>query len=572
VLPTTSPFPGKWQTGRAEYQRGVMDSFSDPKVQRICCMMASQVGKTEILNNICGFFLIHDPSNCLILQPTLEMARAWSQDRLAPLISSTPAIREMIGDPRAKDGDNTITQKLFKNGARLSIAGSNSPSSLASRPIRICLMDEVDRMPMSSGQEGDPIQLAARRTANYFNRKIFLSSTPTVKGESRIEAIFEESDKRYFHLACPGCQEKQVLEWGRVKWTKKEPEKAHYTCRHCEHPWTEVERKKAIRSGEWIATEPFNGTAGFHLNGLYSPWVEIPELVRMFLESKHAGPESLRVFVNTVLAESWESDQGERIDNHELIDRKEVYPGDIPDTRVGVLCASADVQGDRIEVLVNGYSRDEIWILGFQIFYGNPASDSLWNQFEGYLRQSWPHPIGKDLRIVRTNIDSGYETGQVYKFCKKHEGLGVRAVKGIGGQNRAEVGRASKNNSANCNVWPIGVNTLKTQIMARLKNREPGTPGFIHFGDFLDDEFFYQLTAEKMIKRYVKGIPHFEFKQLRPRNEALDLMVYNLAAFSSLNANMPLVQKNLEDVRKPEPKNPFKKGWVSGVVSKRRKY
>jgi phage terminase large subunit GpA-like protein len=566
----SSPFPGKWKTSRAEYQRGIMDAFSDPKIQKIVCMMGSQLGKTECMNSILGFFITHDPCPVLVLQPTLEMARAWSQDRLAPMIQTTPALAEQISDPKAKDGDNTITQKLFKNGARLSIAGSNSPANLASRPIRVVLMDEVDRMPPSAGTEGSPIQLAIRRTANFFNRKIFLCSTPTVKGESVIETQFQESDQRFYFLKCPKCSHSQTLIWSRIKWPQSEPQNAQYHCEKCDHPWTDVERKKAIGQGEWRSTNPGSATAGFHLNGLYSPWTDLSELVQMFLESKHQGPEALRVFVNTVLAESWEDDQGEAVEGQDLLTRKEKYLDPVPSENIGVLCASADVQADRIEVLVNGYSRDEIWVLGFQIFYGNPASDNLWDQVEGYLKTPWRHPSGKDLRIQASFIDSGYETNQVYKFTKKNSGMGVYAVKGVGGSNRPEVGRPSKSNSARVNVFPIGTNTIKTQIMARLKNKEPGTPGYIHFGDFLDNEFFHQLTAEKMVKKYSKGIPSFEFKRIRPRNEALDLFVYNIGAFTSLNANMDLVQKNLSKVRKSESRKPNpRKGWISAIKSHR---
>lgn len=539
-----------------------MDSFTDPKVQRIVCMMGSQLGKTECMNNLLGYFTIHDPSTILVLQPTLDIARAWSQDRLAPMIQSTPAMREQISPPKAKDGDNTLTQKVFKNGARLTITGSNSPASLASRPIRILLADETDRMPRATS-EGNPIQLAARRTQNYPGRKIFLCSTPTIKGDSVIESSFLESDQRYFFLKCPKCDEPQTLVWSRVKW--EDPKDAKYHCEKCDHGWTDVERKKALRTGEWIATADFDGTAGFHLNALYSPWVDIPELAKLFLESKHQGPESLRVFVNTNLAETWDSDQGESVEGQDLIERKESYFAEVPSEEIGVICASADVQQDRVEILVNGYSRDEIWVLGFQIFYGNPLSDNLWDQIEGYLKTPWRHPNGKDLRIQATFIDSGFHTSRVYAFTKKNIGMGVYACKGVGG-NRAEVGRPSKSNSARALVFPIGTNAIKTQIMARLKNKEPGTPGYIHFGDFLDDEFFYQLTAEKMIKKYSKGIPSFEFKKIRPRNESLDLMVYNIGAFTSLNANMKLVQKNLKEIRKTEPTKPKgRKGWISSV-------
>ena len=548
----SSPFAGRWKTERAEFQRGIMDTFSDPKVEKIVCMTSSQIGKTEILNNICGYYVNHDPCPTLVLQPTLEMARSWSVDRLAPMIANTPAFRKLIGDPKMKDGDNTILFKTFKNGARINIAGSNSPVSLASRAIRLLLMDEIDRYPESAGTEGDPVFLATRRTQNFFNRKIAMFSTPTVKGESRIESAFEDSDQRFYNVKCHKCKEPQTLNWSQVRWEKNRPETTFYHCKHCDAEWSDVDRKKAIRTGEWIATKPFKGTAGFFLNGLYSPFVDLSELVLLFLESKHSGQSALRVFVNTVLAESWEDSEGDEIATHELISRAKKFDSPLPDSSIGVLCASADVQADRIEVLVNGYSKDQTWIVAFQIFYGSPTNQSLWNEVEEFLRSSFPHPSGKDLRITRTFIDSGYETGAVYQFVKRLESSGVRAIKGVGGLNRAECGRPQKNNSANCNVFPLGVDTSKTQILARLKIEDDNASGYIHFPDFLDEEFFLQLSSEKLVKRYVKGIPKFEFKRLRPRNEALDLMVYNLASFRSLNANMEMIQKRLETIREPE--------------------
>ena len=555
----SSPFAGKWKTERAEFQRGIMDTFSDPKVERIVCMTASQVGKTEILNNICGYFTHHDPCPTLVLQPTLEMARAWSVDRLAPMIAGTPAFRSLIGDPKMKDGDNTILFKTFKNGARISIAGSNSPVSLASRPIRLLLMDEVDRYPESSGSEGDPVTLALRRTQNFFNRKIALFSTPTIKGESRIESAFEDSDQRYYNVKCHKCGEPQTLNWSQVRWEKDKPETAKYHCKVCDAEWSDVQRKQAIGKGEWVATQPFNGIAGFHLNGLYSPFSDLHEFASLFLQSKNAGQSALRVFVNTVLAESWEDVEGDEIQTHEIMVRAKTYPQTIPDASIGVLCASVDVQADRLETLVCGYSKDQTYIISFEIAYGSPTNQSLWDDLENYLRQSFPHPSGKDLRIARTFIDSGYETGAVYNFCLKNGSSGIRAIKGVGGINRSEVGRPSSNNSAKCNVFPIGVDTLKTQILARLKIEDDNASGYIHFPDFLDEEFFLQLTAEKLVKRYVKGIPKMEFKRLRPRNEALDLMVYNLACFRSLNANFNMIQKRLDTVREKTPEHKQRK-------------
>ena len=545
--------PGMFTTGNAEYQRGIMDAFSDPQYSEIVVMSGSQIGKTEIINNIIGYFISHDPAPILCMQPTLEMAQTWSKDRLAPMLRDTPALQDKVKSARARDSGNTTLHKQFPGG-HITACGANSPASLASRPIRILLADEVDRYPLSAGAEGDPVNLGKRRTATFWNKKVLLTSTPTVKGASRIESAFEDSDQRYYNLKCHACESAQVLDWAQVRWEKDKPETAKYHCKECDVEWSDVQRKQAIRSGEWIATQPFSGTAGFHLSGLYSPWVDIAELAKLFLESKHTGQEALRVFVNTVLAQSWEEDEGDGVETNDIMSRAEKFETVLPSKDIGVLCASADVQADRIEVLVNGYSANQTWIVGFQIFYGSPTSESLWNEVEEYLKTTWPHPSGNDLRITRSFIDSGYETGAVYNFCKKLEALGVRAIKGVGGINRAEVGRPTKNNTARCNVFPLGVNTLKTQILARLKIDDPSNSGFINFPDFLDEEFFLQLTSERLIKKYVKGIPRMEFKQLRPRNEALDLMVYNLAAFRSLNANMQIIQKKLAEIRKSEPK------------------
>jgi len=554
-LPVGSPFPGKWRTNRAEYQRGIMDAFSNPEVERIVVMTSAQVGKTEILNNIVGYFVEHDPNGPLmVIQPSLEMARAWSTDRLAPLIDSTPQLKDLISDPKAKEGDNSILQKIFYNGARITISGSNSPASLASRPIRIMLMDEVDRFPPSAGAEGDVVALASRRTQNYFNRKIALFSTPTVKNESRIEAAFEQSDQRFWEMPCK-CGHFQALKWRHVKWEDKKPETACIECEECGYEWTDIERKQALKKGRWHSNAEFNGTAGFSLNALSSPWTSLEGLVREFLEAKAHGTESLRVFINTALGESW-SEDSEEIKSNEIIERREVYSHPVPDG-VLVITSAVDVQKDRLECLTCGHGHlSEMWFLDHKIYYGDPANDAVWNDLADNLRVEWRLVNGKSIGVSQTLVDSGYETQRVYQFIKRMGGHRVHASKGVGGVGRPAVGRASKSNSARVPVMPIGVNTLKETLFARLRNVDFG-PGYWHIPDFFDQEWCYQLTAEKAVKRYSKGIPRIEYVKMRPRNEALDLAVLNLAAFAMLNVNTERIQQRLEDVRKPEKAPPL---------------
>ena len=193
-----------------------MDAFNDPTVREVVVMSSAQIGKTEMVNNLVGFHVAQDPSPILVVQPTLDMAQTWSKDRLAPMLRDTPALQNLVKDPRSRDSGNTTLHKVFPGG-HITACGANSPSSLASRPIRVVLCDEVDRYPVSAGTEGDPVSLAKKRAATFWNRKILLVSTPTNKGASRIEMSYEESDQRKYYVPCQHCGHKQIMAWSNVK-------------------------------------------------------------------------------------------------------------------------------------------------------------------------------------------------------------------------------------------------------------------------------------------------------------------------------------------------------------------
>ena len=278
--------PGQWRTSRAVYQRGILDAISDPSAETVVIMSSSQIGKSESILNMVGYHIDHDPAPIMVVMPTERDAETWSKDRFSPMARDTPCLQGKIADPRSRDGNNKILHKRFPGG-HLTIVGANAPSGLASRPIRLLLCDEVDRYPFSAGAEGDPVNLAKKRTVTFWNRKIVLVSTPTNKGASRIEAAFEESDQRRYWVPCPACGAEQLLTWGQVKWDKDEngghrPETARYHCADCDAAWKDETRWAAISKGRWIADAPFNGTAGFHLNEIYSPWVRLEALVASF--------------------------------------------------------------------------------------------------------------------------------------------------------------------------------------------------------------------------------------------------------------------------------------------------
>lgn len=529
-----------------------MDACSDPTISEVVVMAGAQLGKTEALLNIIGYHIAHDPCPILVLQPTLEMAQAFSKDRIAAgLIRSTPCLKGKVKDPRARDSGNTTLHKVFPGGA-ITMVGANSPSGLASRPIRLVLCDEVDRYPSSAGSEGDPIQLARKRSATFWNRKIVTVSTPTNKGSSRIEDAFELSDQRRYHVPCKHCEEYQVLKWGNVKWADDQPDTARYMCEHCAALWSESDRTWSIRNGQWIAEKPFAGVAGFAINGLYSPWTPLSDGVKDFLNVKK-NPEQLRVWTNTYLGETWE-DQGERVDDWALAERREPLEP-IPDD-VLVLVAGVDCQDNRLEISVVGLGRDdESYVLSHETLYGDPSTPQLWTALETKLFKQYEAESGRQMAIRAACVDSGgHFTNSVYAFCKKHTGRRVFAIKGVGGEGKPIAGRPSKSNVAKCPLFPVGVNTVKELLFARMRIQEQGA-GYIHFSEDLSDEYFKQLTAEKIVTRFHKGFKRREFIKTRPRNEALDCFVYALAAYAIVGINVNSLADRIEAQEPSEPKS-----------------
>jgi phage terminase large subunit GpA-like protein len=550
--------PGKWSTSRAEYQRGMMDAVSDPSIETIVLMTCAQVGKTELINNVVGYHIHQDPAPMLVVQPTLEMAQTWSKDRLSPCLRDTPVLAGKVKDPRSRDSGNTTLHKSFAGG-HVTACGANSPSSLASRPCRIILCDEVDRYPLSAGTEGDPVSLAKKRSSTFWNRKIILVSTPTEKGASRIEQAYDESDQRKYFVQCPDCDEYQVLKWSQVKWEDQNPYSARYTCECCGTLWDDTARFRAIRYGEWRATSEAKGKiAGFHLNGLYSPWTPLYEAVSEFMSSKR-DPMRLKTWVNTFLGETWE-EQGDRIDEFDLIERCENWGKDLPED-VLLLTAGVDVQDNRLEVEIVGWGRgEESWSISYQTIYGDPSTSELWARLDTVLQEKFTHPTLGEMIVRGACVDSGgHYTQQVYNYARLRAGRRVFAIKGIGGEGKPVAGRPTKNNIGKINLFPVGVDTAKEIVYARLKMKEEGD-GYCHFPIGRDEEYFRMLTAEKKVTKYFKGRPRMEWQKIRTRNEALDCRVYATAALAILNANLQtLYQQAQNRVQSPEQAQPMRR-------------
>ena len=529
LSPESSAEPGRWRTSRAEYQREIMDTVADSKIETIVIMSSSQVGKTEIINNIVGYFIDQQPCPLMVLQPTVDMAKTWSHDRLAPMVRDTPALRSLIADSKSRASSNTLFHKSFPGG-HITMTGANSPTGLSARPIRVVCCDEVSRYPQSAGVEGDPVNLIRKRTTTFHNRKIVLTSTPTLKGACRIEQEFSVSDRRYYEVPCPHCEHEQRLKWANVQWPEGKPQEAVMVCTDCGGVIEDKHKPKMIKNGKWVAELPGGKIAGFHLNELYSPWRTFADVAEDFAEAKK-NPETLKTWVNTSLGETWE-EAGESLSEHLLSERKENYAIDAIPPEVLLLTAGADIQKDRIEVSIVGWGLDqECWILDHVVLYGDPTQQKVWHELEEVLTKTYD-----GHRIAGAAIDSGYLTEYVYQFTKPRSSRRVFAIKGQAGMGRPLTTKPKPVGRTRTPMYTIGVDTAKRTIYSRL--RLTSGEGYIHFGVDFDDEYFQQLTAEKMVTKYRRGFPVMEFIKTRDRNEALDCLAYAYAALDNLNVKL----------------------------------
>jgi len=541
--------PGQWRTSRAPFQRGIMDAYNLKSIHTIVLMKSAQVGATEILNNVVGYIVDQNPGPVLLLQPTLDMADAWSKDRLAPMLRDTPKLLNTVKDPRSRDSGNTVKHKIFPGG-HITMAGANSPASLASRPIRDVLCDEIDRYPVSAGTEGDPVNLARKRSTTFPTRKLMLTSTPTVKGASRIETAYGNSSQGRYFVPCPHCGEFQFLKWSNVQWS--DDKAAYYVCDTHGCVIEESDKIKMVALGEWrfIAVEPLpgedpiyesgihhrDGVIGFHINELYSSWRRWEEIKVDFLIDKN-NPETLKTWVNTTLGETFE-DEGATTDPHALYQRREDYKG-VP-LEVKVLTIGIDVQGDRLEYEVVGWGvGKENWSIKYGILLGDPNHTDVWEDLTTVLRADYFNDDDVPLKISCGCIDSGgHHTQVVYNYCATRPISRFYAIKGMAGEGRAIVNpRDVIGYPHKRKVIMVGVDTAKATMLGSLNQIDIGE-GYSHFPMSYDEEYFNQLTAEKLVTKFIRGFPRREWVKTRARNEACDNRAYNYAALGLLNPDL----------------------------------
>lgn len=579
LVSESSSEPGRWRTDRAPYQREIMDAFTQSGVHEIVVMASAQVGKSEIELNMMGCAIVNDPGPMLYIQPTDKVAEDYSKRRIAPMFAASPCLRNRVYKAKGRDAANTITMKTFPGGS-LAIIGANSPSDLASKPVRYIFMDEIDRFPASAGTEGDPIELAERRTETFrHNRKIVKTSTPTIKGASKIETAYMNGTQEEWHVECPHCKRFSFIRFSDIRFDKEEFENAEgqkdyrvtlvvWVCPSCKQETSEHETKR--RPAKWVARNPKaldNGIRSFRLNAFMSPWSDWRDLCRKFLKAKD-DPEQLKVFYNTLLGESWEIRDRSGAAEH-LYDRRERYPAEVP-PGVLVLTMAIDTQDDRLEYEVVGWNRiEESWGISKGIIPGRADDDATWEEVDLLLDREWNCVDGMKMRVIATFIDSGgHFTQDVYKQCALRKHRRIWAIKGEPGEGKPFVHLMKGSSKKTGLRFMIGVDTGKEAIMHAVGIEQPGKK-FMHYPtDYragYDMEYFRGLLSERMVIHRRGGKAVVAWEKTYERNEPLDLRGYNLAAYRYFNWDFD----NFERMLKGETKEPVRRTESTGRKSRR---
>lgn len=574
--------PGPWRTERTPYLREPMDAFTDPKVRHIVMVAASQVGKSEFLNNCIGYIIDEDPGSILFIHPTTIDAQEYSKLRIAPMLRDSPALRQKIAAPKSRDSHNTILQKAYPGGI-LTMCGSTEAHALASKPIRYVFGDERDRWATSAGNEGDPWDLAMARQTTFYNAKAVEVSTTTIKNASAIESAYYTGTMERWNSKCPHCGEYHEIRWSDIRFEYDEiivshkktykVKKVYYTCPGCGCISTEAEMKRA--PAKWIAENPEaygQGTRSFWLNAFVSQWASWESIVLKYLNAL-GSTKKMQVVFNTCFGEPWE-DRGDIEDEDSLLARREDYgkdkngePVELP-PGVLVLTAGVDTQDDRMEYEIVGHGFfDETWGIEKGIVMGRPDDDATWNKLdEVVFDRVMRFENGVGLRVSMSFVDEGgHFTQSVRAQCNARISKKVFCIKGMPGQDKPYISPPKKQKIfvnqiavGTCWQYQLGVDSGKEIIMDNLRVQTPGQK-YCHFPkrDDYGSAYFAGLLSETKVYDPNKKQP-WSWKKIpgHERNEPLDCRNYALAAFKALPKNLDEIDRQIKaasGVRVPAP-------------------
>ena len=549
VLPPESPEPGKFRSRRTPFMIPALDCFTDHRYKMIIVVCGAQMGKTENVFNVIGRAFSDKPTPTLFIGATEKMVRSMSQDRIDKMLKTTPRLWERLEKSSER---NKVTEK-FIAGVRLGFGWAGSPAELSSHPAGLVLLDEVDRFDSDAGGEGDPVLLAKARTKNYSGSKIGCFSTPTIEGGSKIWALWESGTMGRWSIPCPHCKAHFIPELKLLRWKEKAtPEQARETarlvCPECGGEMTTEQKEKANQGGRYIYFErdddnnyirvgfdPLpNQTASFQISGICSPWVTLGELAYTLLTAYRSGdPGTIQAAVNTYGGELYKV----KGDAPDLEEARQLIGGYEPRTiPVGVqlITLGADIQKYGIYYTIRGWGfNSESWKIDSGYLSGETKYKAVFLLLGAVLSQDL-----EGRRIDRAFIDSGYNTDNVYQFCRKYNGIAYpakgrdsldKSIKAV----KIDISHAGKTIRNGLTLWHIDTDYYKTWLYSRIR-WDQEEPGALHLDNATDDDYINQITSEELV---IKPSGRRVWIQTKKDNHYLDCEVYASGAASSLQVH-----------------------------------
>lgn len=520
----TSSEPGKWDTERTPYLRGIMNAFNIVDVEDITLIKATQLGGTEALLNILGYIIGQDPSPTMIIYPTDTLAEYTSKNRIEPLILKSDEIKDCYLKEKSK-----ILELQFK-GMYLVLVGANSPSNLSSRPIKFVLIDELDKFPLFTAKEASPLSLIKERQKTFPNtKKTFKLSSPTTK-KGPIYKEWEKADKQYkYYVVCPHCGEYQEFKFPQIKWTKNAQspqdaaDTAYYECSHCKGMIKDHHKPEMLRTGEWRTIKDNGHTKkiAFHINAIYSPWLTFGDVAYEFMASKD-DPELLMNFVNSWLAEPWE-DKDSTLDTDYVYARQSEYDENIIPKDAIILTGGVDVQKDCFYWTIRAWGTR---LTSWNISHGKVET---WDEIEEIMDTVFTSEDGKTYQVNLYAVDSGDRTDEVYDYIATHSDCAI-PVKGSSRPilQKYNISTIEKDGSKayGMRLYIVDGGQYKDMIAGRLR-RKNGTGAWQVFKG-IDKDYAEQICSEEKICERKAGRETWVWKkkQTSSQNHYLDCEVY----------------------------------------------
>ena len=560
----TSAMPGPWRTEQTPYLKGIMDEFNNYETEEIVYIKPTQVGGTECLQNMAGYIIQQDPAPTMIVYPTDKLAESISENRLQPMIKAAPTLKK-----RFLENESSKLELQF-DGMYLTLAGSNSPSSLASKAIRFLFLDEVDKYPGASKKEADPISLARERTKTFHNRKIFITSTPTLKTGHIWKAKEDADIEKHFFVPCPHCGEYIEFKWKQVHFPKEEgmsladrAEFASYVCQECGCVITDQDKPDMLRLGEWRTVKQntkFVRKVAFWMNTLYSPFVRFSEVVKEFLKSKD-DPEQLQNFVNSWLAEPWE-DTKLKTNADLVLERQTEYEELVVPDWAKMLTGGVDVQENCLYWTIRAWGS---YLTSQNIAHGQAFS---FQEVERVMNLEYQMPDGTPMVVALALIDSGYNADLVYDFCVSNSDW---ALPSKGSSNpmlsHYKMSTVNKTDSRafGMNLVLVDTGKYKDMIAGRMKKKNGSGSWMVYAG--CDREYAEQVTAEHKVNVKMgngKVKQEWQLKTSHADNHYLDCEVYALAAADALGVRSLYLNEIQEEPQvKQEKQYAPEESWIS---------